>query len=311
MASTTPMLDSLLLPHRLYKDIFQRALVRNDRKDFAIGAAHEIHHGVDLLRIIGGEAEGIVVAGQHTGNDLLDLAQGSIGERRPLHHDFGVVAGDQVLDQADGQQFAPVDDGDAGADQFDIRELVGGEEDGLALFLQAGDDIAQFGVGDGIEAARRLIEEEQLGIVDQRLGDAGALAHTLGVAPDIALPGVGLKPYLLQADLNATAALRLRDAEQASVVVEDVPTTHRIVEVGLFGQVSDLLFDAIVSHRLAEDGGVSGSREDQAEQHFDRRGFAGAVAAQEAEDFALFDIQRQVIDGDDRLVLPDIHVLFG
>ena len=42
--------------------------------------------------------------------------------------------------------------------------------------------------------------------------------------------------------------------------------------------------------RLAEDEGVAGGREEQAEQQLDGGGLAGAVGAEQAEDLALVDL---------------------
>ena len=121
----------------------------------------------------------------------------------------------------------------------------------------------------------------------------------------------GCRRTFSRRQFHAAAALRFGDFEQAAIEVEQVPAGHAIVEVGFFGQIAELVFDVVVAHRLAQNVGVAGCREDEAQQHFDGGGFAGAVAAQEAEDFAFFDLEIEVVDGRQLRLCQTPQVLFG
>ena len=51
---------------------------------------------------------------------------------------------------------------------------MGGEEDRLAEVAQASDHVPGLAPGGGVETGGRLVEEEQLGVADQRHADVEA-----------------------------------------------------------------------------------------------------------------------------------------
>ena len=90
---------------------------------------------------------------------------------------------------------ARVEDADAAAHLRDHAEVVADEEDGgVELGLQARDEIEDLGLDRRIEARRRLVEDQQLGLFRERHRDHDALLHAAGelmrVAPEDAR-GVG------------------------------------------------------------------------------------------------------------------------
>ena len=60
------------------------------------------------------------------------------------------------------------DDRDAVGEHLRLVHVVGGEEDRLAELAQAGDHLPGLAARRGVEAGGRLVEEEQLGVADQR-----------------------------------------------------------------------------------------------------------------------------------------------
>ena len=54
---------------------------------------------------------------------------------------------------------------------------MGREQDRLARLGECGDRGAELARADGVEADRRLVEEEDLGIVEEPAGDVEALLH--------------------------------------------------------------------------------------------------------------------------------------
>ena len=85
------------------------------------------------------------------------------------------------------------DDPAAGDDRHPVREplrlvhVVGGQEDGLAELAQTRRSPPRPGGGRRVEAGRRLVEEEQLGVADQRDADVETAQLAAREAPR---PGV-------------------------------------------------------------------------------------------------------------------------
>ncbi len=90
---------------------------------------------------------------------------------------------------------AGVEHADAVAHLRDHAEVVADEEDGrVELGLEARDEIEHLGLDGRVEARRRLVEDQQLGLLRERHRDHDALLHAAGelmrVAPENAR-GVG------------------------------------------------------------------------------------------------------------------------
>jgi len=128
-----------------------------------------------------------------------------------------------------------------------------------------------------------------------------ALLHALGVGADL---------VVLAAD-QADDFQHLRDAlaaaggghvEEGAVEVEQAGAGVVVGEAVVFGQVTDAAADRGGAGRLVEHEGGAVGRPDDAEQHLDERGLAGAVLAQQAEDLAALDGQRDAPEGLDLAV---------
>ena len=85
----------------------------------------------------------------------------------------------QVGDTALDHQFALVKNRHAVADSFNFAEFVGGKEHRLALVFEALDDFAHLHAADGVEAAGGFVQNEEVGVVDERLRQADALCMPL------------------------------------------------------------------------------------------------------------------------------------
>ena len=215
-----------------------------------------------------------------------------------------LAAGNQVIHMADAPDLAVVQDRDAVADKLHVGELMRGQEDRPAFLFQPQDQVADVAVRDRVKARRRLVEEQQLGIVDERLRDADALEHAFGERAQRLLAG-SLQADHLQQLVHALLLDRAGQAEQAAVEADHFRSGHMLIEVGRLGQVGDLLLDINVAGGLAQNQDLARRREDQAQQSLDGRGLARAVGAEEAENLALVDIQADVVDGGDLFVLLD------
>src|SRR5690349_2129060 len=72
---------------------------------------------------------------------------------------------------------------------------------------------------------------------------------------------------------------------------------QRVVEPAVLGEEANACARRAAADRLAEHLGVALVGRDEGQQHLDRRGLAGAVRSEEAEDLSGIDGERQVIDG--------------
>ena len=66
---------------------------------------------------------------------------------------------------------------------------MGRKEDSLALVLEPLNDLAHFHAAERVQAAGRLVEDEQVRFVDQGLGQPHPLLHAFGIGLDGALAG--------------------------------------------------------------------------------------------------------------------------
>ena len=79
-------------------------------------AAHQIDDRRDLVVVVGARAVlSVPLPCSVIGRNRLQLRQHAVLQLRALDGDFGDVAGGQIFDGARRQQFAVMDDGDAGS----------------------------------------------------------------------------------------------------------------------------------------------------------------------------------------------------
>ena len=112
------------------------------------------------------------VQGAQLVQDILGDAEGFHFDHREVLHHFL-----QLGRRIHGHDIALVDHRDALAQRIGFEHVVRGEQDGLVLVLQVAHHLAQLAGAHRVEADSRLVEEEHLGVVDQRAGDVQALLH--------------------------------------------------------------------------------------------------------------------------------------
>ena len=200
--------------------------------------------------------------------------------------------GDQLARRAQGDDLALVDDGDAVAEPLGLVHVVGGEKDGSAAVLQVPDDLPELAAGLGVEARGGLVEEEELGISDQRDGDGEPLLLAAGKLLD---QGVGLA---LQRDPGD----RLVDGQARPVEAakDDEQLAHRLLvgEPRLLEGHADSLADRRRLGRppQAEHLDLSRGRLVEPFEDLDGRGLARSVGAEEAKALAHRDLQVDAVD---------------
>jgi len=158
---------------------------------------------------------------------------------------------------------------------------------------------------DRVQACGRLVENEQVRVVDQRLGQADAALHALGVFAD----GSALHRFQtdhLQQHVDALVAGVAVLVEQSAVVFQRFPGVEEPVEIRLFRQVADAFLGGDVRGQFAEHRDPAGRGKQQPEQDFDGGRLARAVGPQQAEHLVRLDVQVELIDRGDARPHPEV-----
>src|SRR6185295_724623 len=213
-------------------------------------------------------------------------------------HGFGPAqTRGQVVGGVDRDDPALVDDDDALTGLRDLGQNVRAENDrviaGELLDQLAGlDDLFR------VEAGRRLVEDEDVRVVDERLREPHALPVAFRqLAAQAIRHVVDARP--LHHRLYALAPLTARHAFDSGDELEILEDAHVGVERRRLGQVPRPAFglDRLVEDVEAGDNGFALGRRHVAGQYPHRRRLAGAVRAEEAEDLAPLDAEADVLDG--------------
>ena len=151
----------------------------------------------------------------------------------------------------------------------------------------------------GIQAGGRLVEDQQRRIVNDGAADSQALFHSAREAVDQVV-ALGFQVHQADDFVHARGNCGRIHFVGAGEVVEIFPNLQVVVEREKIREVADvalrffgLELNVNSLHRDAPGGGHL-----QAANHFQRGGFAGAVGADQAEEFAVGDVEVQAVGGD-------------
>ena len=203
----------------------------------------------------------------------------------------------QLRRRAVRHDLAAVEEDDLVADAVDLVHVVAGEQDRQLAVAPQVLNQAQRLVGDvGVERRGRLVHEDELRVVEHRLDqhDAGALAgREVAVAPRRQLLHLEVIEQLV--DL----AGRLVDLVEVGEDEQVLPHRRAVLQVVVGrGEVDPpqrfLLVREEVPPEVLDRAAVGDGR---AEQDVDARRLAGAVGAQQANDAAFFDGERDAGQG--------------
>ena len=149
------------------------------------------------------------------------------------------------------------------------------------------DHLEDLAAPDGVERARRLVEQQQARRVDERLGHAEPLLHAARVAADLGAHAG--EAGELEQGVDALAPHCRRQAEETRRELQVLGGRHPLVEAGHVRQVADQGVDRVGVARdvVAEDGRGPGRGARQAGEDAQRGRLAGAVGPEEAEHRAL------------------------
>ena len=193
-----------------------------------------------------------------------------------------------------------------------IRQLVGlkhvmsGQENRCPTLPFFQDDIADVLRRNRVQPLGWLVQEQDARPVHQRAGYHQPLLHAFGVTFDPVLLPTGQTHSLEQSH-----GIEVRDAEQASEQLQIFRGRHLLVEVGQLKADPDLRlhFLRVLGHIQPQQRCPTALGQQLAGQHLNRRRLAGAIRAQEAQDFAFGHLEADVIDG--RHIAIGIQQLIG
>ena len=181
---------------------------------------------------------------------------------------------------------------------------MGAHENRAALALQRLDHIADLGHASRIQARCGLVEDEEFGLVEERLRDCEALLHPLRELLDpVVRPLVQLDH--LQDGLAAVFDFLGRHASEASRIRERFDRREVAIELRRLNDRADARKSVgrLLANIDAEQRGPTSGGPDQVRHDLDRRGLSGAIRTEEAERRARRDGQVERLQGGEVTVL--------
>ena len=165
------------------------------------------------------------------------------------------------------------------------------------LFAQFLNQVADLDDLLGVQAHGGLVQDQNVRIADQCLGDAHTLAVSFGQVADEAV--VHVRDFYQLA--NFIDVLLSGDFDLVEIIdkIQIILDGHIQIERGQFRQIPDFGFclDGIVQNFMAVDGDGAGCGGQIAGDDVHGRGFTGAVGAQKTKDFSLIDGEGDIIHG--------------
>src|SRR5215469_8489124 len=199
----------------------------------------------------------------------------------------------QLARCAHGHDLTFVHDGYAIAQPLGFFDVVRGQQHGATLAFHFLNEAVNLQADLRIESRGRLIEEQELRVIDQRQSQSQALLLAAGKRLVSGGPFVPqLQPF--QELLRAQAA-----------GVERGEQLHGLLHADFRRQVGGLQADADAVFELlllaigieAQNPSVSAAARSQAFKNLHRAGFAGAIGAEQAEDLARADLEVDALYG--------------
>jgi len=168
-----------------------------------------------------------------------------------------------------------------------LLEVLGGEEDRGAGCVDAADLVPDGEPGSRVQSGRGLVEEQDLGLVDERARQIEAALHPSGIGLGPPFGGVRQTDQLEQL-IGAVAPGGACDPIEPALELEQLAAGLHRIEPDLLQRDADISPHLVViaHHVVARHQGAATGRRQQGAQHPDRGGLAGPVRPEEAEDLA-------------------------
>ena len=205
----------------------------------------------------------------------------------------------QFVGRAIGDDLAAIDDDRARTSGLDFFENVGRENDRLR-FAHLANQSSHFMFLIGIEAVGRLIHNQNLGIVNDRLRETGPMPITFRQRLNALMDELVRENTSRSRDRPRVASLR-RATRAILPRIQKSQNRHLRIRRRVFGQVTDETFCRyrVVQHVKTADGNFPLGRRNKARNHPHGGGFTGSVRTEESQHFALFNGERNTVYGGD------------
>ena len=201
----------------------------------------------------------------------------------------------QLIDGALGHHAAAGDNADAVAQALHQIQLVGGEDDRHTCPGAVGEHRAHHVHRDGVEAGKRLVQDENVGVVDKRRGELDALLVAQGEVVELVAQALAETELLEQlgAALLGGFAVDAVQLGQENKLVQDL---FLAVQAAFLGHVADAAAGVVVKRVPVEEHLARiGGEHTEGDAH--RGGLAGAVGADEAVHLAVVDGKTHAVEG--------------
>ena len=209
------------------------------------------------------------------------------------------VLGDQLGRRAAGDHLALVHQGDLVGEALGLLDVVGRHQDRRAARAQVVDQRPELGADLRVEADRRLVEQDQLRLVDEAAGEQEAPAHAAGELVDGVVAAV-VQPREVERAVDGGGDVRDPvEAREDREVVLDRDVDVEVVELRHDAHLGPGLL-RLAGQLVAEHAELALVGDRLAGQQPHRRRLAGAVRAEQAEADALGHVEVEPVDGRDR-----------
>ncbi len=148
---------------------------------------------------------------------------------------------EQILDRAVGHDAAVVNDRDVAAERFGFFQVMGREDDCRALLVNFAQELIHGAAHLDVHAGRRLIENQDLGLVNHRPGDHQAAFHTTGQHARTLAALVG-EPQLIEVIIGAGLGNIERDAVVPGLYRENIFDLLEDIEIEFLRHDTDVGF---------------------------------------------------------------------
>ena len=196
---------------------------------------------------------------------------------------------------------------DPRAEEHRLADPVGHEHDRLARLAP---DVQQLEVHlfprQRVERAERLVHQDQLGIMDQRAGDRGALLHAAGQLVGIFV-GEPVEPHQCEKIARARAAFRHGKAEDLGGQQHVVDDAAPLEQERLLKHHADVA-RRIERLRRRADAQGAGIVRMQSGQNLEKRGLAAAGGTDQRHQLAGRDVEGGLRYGEELAPAGAIHL---
>ena len=206
------------------------------------------------------------------------------------------TVGEQLVGRALRANLATVKNDHARADILNIGQEVRCQQDGLSSAAKLKNEILHLPSTDRVETRCRLIEDQQLGVIDQGLRETEAARHTLGKFAGRTMGDLGEADHFQQF-LGASTASAPIETEEFAVVVDGLGRIEKAIKVGFLGQIADFTLHLNIARITTKHNQATSRAMKQPEDHLDGGRLTRSVGTEQTEDLVTVDVKIDPVNG--------------